>query len=141
MNELEKHAADLLATQQRLAPIAGRWSEALGLDRWNELVLNYNSHACLDDTPRDYTHADAWSDWTRLKCHVNFYLPTISKMDERELEKLVIHEFIHPLVSEMRRAKPEERTKEDYDHEERVVTLMMMCFLRVRKMALEGLLP
>ncbi len=141
MNELQEHGAKLLATQERLKPIVDRWMAALGLDRWNRSDIHYKLTACWDDRPGSTTNADTWSDWTRLKFDTNFYLPTIAEMDDLELEKLVIHEFLHPLVSEMRRGKLEERTKEDYDHEERVVTTLAMCFLRVRTMALEGLLP
>lgn len=141
MNEIEEHGQKLLATQQLMKPFVDRWVIALGLDRWKKVDINYKALPPEETDGGFTTHAECGSDWTRLQYWVNFYLSNLFEKNERELEELAIHEFCHALVAETRRNDGEKRTKEEFDHEERVVTTLVMCFLRVRKMALEGLLP
>lgn len=144
--ELQQHGDKLAAVKARIAPLVDAWLEPLGLDRWRRVTFHYHAERWDEEAAGSSTGARACIMWEYIEADIHFYLPALLDQSDSELEYITVHEFCHALVREMRweDTRPGESSADtngrNMNHEERVVTALAMCFLRVRKMALEGLL-
>jgi hypothetical protein len=109
--------AEYAAAKKRVLAIAKKWQKALGLGWWDiehewvrgEIVPNSGEcdltvHACV------HTH------WEYGAAVISWPLQTLAALTDSEIERAVVHEFLHILVNEMN--EPDG----DGKHEERVVT-------------------
>ena len=58
--------------------------------------------------------AKTWADWRYFKGNIDFSYFQLKDMDDKSIERIVIHEMLHIVVNEMR--------YEGIEHEERVVS-------------------
>lgn len=72
------------------------------------------------------------SDWKRLDATIRVNAYAVEEMDDATLEECVVHELCHVLVSEMRvpywADAPAAIMQAQFDHEERVVTMLTKAF-------------
>ena len=118
--------------QSRIQTIADAWQKPLGL-RWWHISFYYHRdsaafhESCPDDISLEsmaYTSAS----WAYLDAAVHFNLPLLTHSDDTELEEMVVHEYMHIIVHEMRAGT---RCDCEYDirHEERVCTMLARAFV------------
>ena len=92
------------------------------IDKWRDLLGLWNWHLDVEWSDNDKDGiventeilAHTYVSWQYLDYKITFYLKSFVDKDDEEVEKVVIHEMCHVLVSEMR-----ENTT---NHEERVVS-------------------
>lgn len=96
-----------------------RWARPLGLLWWHIDTIYYDDHAEIVDRflrGDETVAARTYADWRYMTARIEINLIAFSKMDQDEIERVVVHELIHILVNEMREG--------DISHEERVVTTL-----------------
>lgn len=101
--------------RRKIRALVKRWAKRLGLDGWIIRIVfeREGSHpGVLADVAREWTYRDAL---------VTFYTRPLSGCDDAEIERVVIHELLHVVLSEM-------STQGKSDHEERVVTTLARAF-------------
>ena len=105
------------------------WITSLGLRWWSVEIVFYRKS-------RDFRKANGASrtaamkvfpKWQYLQAFIAVNVPAISRMDDTELERAVVHELCHILVNEMHGA--------NQDHEERTVTTLADAFIWTRNRA------
>ena len=80
----------------KLAPI---WQDRLGLNHW-EINHTYIDSYYDDDSQDDYkVSAITESRWQYLQAKIKWYLPSISRHDNEEIEKILVHELCHVLLA------------------------------------------
>ena len=117
-------------TKQRVFAIARKWQRALGLTWW---VIRYEwLRERIPTSEEDRAHgfvvvAQAYAHWKYGEAEIRVSLPAIKDQTDAEIERIMIHEFMHVLVDECR------QTGDGWlDHEERVVTNLTRAILWVR---------
>ena len=112
------------------------WLQPLGLLWWQVDTLYYDDPA---EFPGGAGHGDShivarvWAQWEYLTAKIAINVPEVAQMDDDKLERVLVHELCHILVSEMR-ADPDACT----DHEERTVTQLANAFIWTRDRAREA---
>lgn len=126
--------------KSRIQGLVEKWMAPLGLKWWNINIRYFREPLPIssgDAAAGWQCNAKAEAKWEYLSATVSFNLPAIEGADDEELERIVVHEFCHVLVHEMREWAPEEVSRDRSDvgikHEERVVTALTSAFLWVRK--------
>ena len=112
--------------KRTLARLLIKWQYNLGFRHWDvhyDLVRDYH------DESRDIC-ADSSVSWEYMEIVIRFYGHKLSGKTEQELEEVIVHEFAHGLVGELRPgfaccSKNEDQGK----HEERVVTMIANAIL------------
>lgn len=125
--------------KRRIQKLADRWLPALGLDQWH-LDLAYKREgiaASAEDAAENWQcNAQARVKWEYQRATLSFNMLSMEDYDDKELERLFVHECCHALVAEMREWGTEAMTKDFADHalkhEERVVACLTEAFLRKR---------
>lgn len=77
----------------KLAPI---WQTRLGLTHWDI------QHTYLDtyyDTDEHKVTATTHAQWQYMDANINWYLPSAVRHNDETLEKILIHELVHVLLS------------------------------------------
>lgn len=91
-----------------------KWKSNLFLGMWTiEFYLR-------DYIVPEKVAGDVESDWRYFNAVINFSYVQLCDMEDKEIEKIVIHELLHIVVNEMR--------EDGIDHEERVVSHLEMIF-------------
>lgn len=112
-----------------LAPLFEWWISYLGLKWWDVVVCYYDDsltyYKATDCAGQMVTHAQ----WEYMHATVSVNAPRCVGFTDDELERMVVHELCHILVSEMH---AEDTTNETRRHEERTVSMMTKAFLFVR---------
>ncbi len=128
--------ADYDAIKARIDKYFHKWRPILNLDRWEiqvsfcrESVLKVNGEYSVDCL------AHASCRWEYMHATITYGLIPLSEKTDDELELVIVHEFCHLLVSEMREWCQTTRLTDDSSassmkHEERVVTQMADSFVR-----------
>lgn len=116
----------------RVQAIVDRWLEPLGL-RWWHIEFEWqrqHAHPDDDDSLSKHTTMTCSANWRYRHATITAYLPCIAEIkDERRLEWIVLHEFMHVFLSEARMMD-----KDDWlDHEERIASDLASAFQWVRE--------
>lgn len=112
------------------------------IDKWLWMLLKFGWE--VETSWHRYAHegnrlcaAECYVKWEYLTCRVSFYLPAIqrsfvedslpeSEIEER-IERLVVHEYLHVLLNEMREDAP----LQNIHHEERVAETLARVLLQL----------
>lgn len=117
----------------RVLALCEYWQKRLGLKWWDidQTFVRDASEFSTDGAPTPETAANCFAEWRYLRARVSFNMHKIytHELPDEKLEEVVVHEFCHVLVNEMRGA--------DFDiaHEERVCTTLSKAFIWTRDMA------
>jgi predicted metal-dependent peptidase len=112
-------------TIKKIKKCRGRWLSTLGL-LWWEVRINYYTDASeiADRFNRlkdgRVVPATVTSDWRYGTATVSINVPAFRGKKKKEIEFILVHEFVHILVNEMR--------ERGMKHEERVVTNLTTAF-------------
>ena len=115
----------------RMQTIVDVWRECLGLGWWHVTLHSHRDSAAFHEaSPEEMplkSQAYTSVSWAYLHAEVHFNLPLLLQADDSALEEVVVHEFMHILVHEMRSGT---RCDCPYDirHEERVCTTLQRAF-------------
>lgn len=126
---------DYNAQKRRVGRLFNRWAKTLGLNQW---ALHYQccrEGEMLTDDDRSGDSAfspvmDCEAQWQYQQVAIRVNTPMLVSMDDEDVERSVVHELCHVLVNEMRTDEP---TMEQYNHEERVVTMLTNALLWTRR--------
>ena len=124
--------AEFAQLKSRIDTIVDEWQECLGL-KWWHISFHYHrdSAAFHESCPEDISlNSQAYTSvsWAYLDAAIHFNLPLCIDSSDVELEEMVVHEFMHVLVHEMRSVKNCECEQFDIRHEERVCTMLQRAF-------------
>ena len=111
--------------RRRIERFWKKWRRTLGLDEW-ETALNFNDGEYIqqDGEASGEAVASAHARWQYRHASVSFNLERVARLDEEDLEQMVIHEAMHIILNEMR--------EEGVKHEERVASSLAFAFMRSR---------
>jgi len=108
-------------TRKRVMKAVNKWLHPLGLGWW-EVTLHWHSkpkdviHTFQTDHDTDVVAAKMYCDWRYGTADLHINLPAFKCRKQWKIDKMIVHEFVHALVNEMREG--------DINHEERVVTAL-----------------
>ena len=111
---------DWRALRGRLRRLRKPWFDRLGLKGW-EIVFEYVDGP-LETDAISQAVATTTVQWQYKSAVISYSLPALTEKVDEELEEMIVHEFLHILVHEMREG--------DIKHEERVVTELSRSFIR-----------
>ena len=114
--------AEAEAQKARALPMFQKWIELLWLRWWN---IEFRWHRGRIDGESDRTAMATSSNWRYAEAVIDVDLTRIADWDDAELEKVVVHELMHPILNEMRSWDADE------GHEERVASWLQRAFLAV----------
>lgn len=83
------------ATMNRIKPLVDKWEGLLQL-RW--ITVEHVYIASENDEVHS-TIADTDADWKYQRATVRWYLIACAALDDDELEKAVVHEYVHCMIS------------------------------------------
>jgi hypothetical protein len=112
--------------KRRIKRQMGRWFNVLGLGYWSRVDVGYST-----DTRVEGGHsvpATTWVRWEYLTAGITFHLPEIAKLDDRDVELVVLHELCHLLIEEGVRSKGAEQ-----ERIEKLATQLSLAFRWVRE--------
>lgn len=98
------------------------WVHWLGLGFW-DVTLSFSKEK-VDRGNGSYRAGLCEVEWEYLTAHITIYPKAIRHLDDRGIEKVMLHELVHVLINEMREEGP--------DHEERVATQLQKAFSWVK---------
>jgi len=81
--------------QRRVKKYLDKWQKPGGFG-WFDIQIEWDREHNLDN---DTTLASCWSNWQYRHATIRFYLPIVKDQSDDELEKAVIHELSHILLS------------------------------------------
>lgn len=92
------------------------WLKWLGLLWWDVKIIY------IEDVKK-HKKATMWvdADWRYMQAAITVNLDALDGRDEREIERIAVHELCHVLINEMRAG--------GIDHEERVATILTKAFM------------
>lgn len=133
--------AEYEATRARVLAVIDRWSGPMGVRWWQvthewERLHDSVEHAPASSSTAVRTAARTRVQWPYLRATIEWFLPALRDLSEDELEEVVVHEFGHILVNEMRWVEAE--GGDNILHEERVVSTLERAFRAVRDAARAG---
>ena len=103
---------------KRLKKVLVKWSKLLGLDR-TDIVAHFERER--DDEDKFMAAIVTDSSWQYRRAVIHYFMPIIAACDDEELEVIVIHEYMHVIVAQMRGSDRDE-------DEEYVVTTLANAF-------------
>lgn len=118
--------------RNRVRRLAAPWLHVLGLGWYEQIDFNYY------DSAKDYRKTNGaseggvmmvWADWRYLRASIAVNVPAVARLNDEQLERVIVHEFVHILVNEMRET--------GIDHEERTVTMITKALFWTRANAVE----
>ena len=133
--EFEKHKA-------RIEALKERWLHVLGLSAWKINLEFVRSDYTRDGVPAPDDLAGAKTTSEYMRATLSWNMPMVAEHDDREIERIFLHEVSHVLVNEMRPTRhdtPGDNAlkSEDSWHEERVCTMIGNALLWTRESLLK----
>lgn len=119
--------------KKRIDRFIEKWKAFLGL-RWWSVTINYHDEPYIGEATVP-TAARTTTYWEYNRAVIDFYVPEFTTESDERVEEIVIHEFCHILVNEMRQWHD---ANDGVPHEERVVSNLAQAFLWVRDAAKNG---
>lgn len=99
------------------------WIGNLGLGYW-DVEFEYHAHHFLESPYTPLTCGYCETDWKYLRATVHVSDPVLCTLEEKDIERFVVHELCHALVNEMR-----DYEEGDLSHEERVCSMLTNAFM------------
>ena len=134
--------AEFEKQRQRIIKLRDRWSDNLGLGRWEiTQVFNRDTEQMkdADNSPDPKALAMTRTRWMYLTATVQWNMQHLDEYSDQELERIYVHEMMHILVNEMRPWIVDDEGKADdmaarvsLFAEERVCTQLAQAFLWVK---------
>ncbi len=116
--------------RKRVRKFVKPWLHVLGLGWYEAIEFHwYDNEKDFRKSADGTVLMRVWSDWRYMTATVAVNVPAVARLTDTQLERAVVHEFVHVLVNEMR--------EKGIDHEERVVTMLTKAFFWVRANAVE----
>lgn len=115
-----------LTEARRLARKAAKfWISNLGLGYW-DVKVEYHEHYFTEPyTMETAGYCDV--EWQYLRATVHISNPVLCTIEEKDIERFMLHELCHALVNEMR-----DYEEGDLSHEERVCSMLTNAFMRTK---------
>lgn len=127
--------------KDRIKAIYDRWDQVLGLRWWTVKQVWVRDLDGFQSESNGHTsfivHARTTASWPYMTATISFNLVDMANLDDKDAERVVVHELCHILVNEMRYDETVSGLAHGENgrmHEERVVTTLAQAFLRVRNM-------
>lgn len=98
-----------------------KWEKLFSLTDWK---MAYDFERSLD---KSVAGAECWPEWKYMQARIAYNMLAIEHMSERDLEHLVIHEFIHILLHEVTWKQEGDDTAA---HEERATTALTTAIMK-----------
>jgi hypothetical protein len=122
----------------RIVTLERRWFETLGLAAWKINTVFVRSDFTSDGAPSPNTVATASTLSEYMQATISWNLPQVVEQNDRDLERIFLHEVMHVILNEMRPSRQETDIEkvlrgEDLWHEERVATMLGNAFLWTRE--------
>ena len=119
-------------TRKMVKAALDKWLKPMGLLWWDVTINLYEDPGDVVRVFRDASSdttvvANTAVNWIYGTATINFNVPALRGMSQRDIEKVVVHECCHILVGEMREGEAH--------HEERVVTGLTKAFMWVESAA------
>jgi hypothetical protein len=114
------------------------WGEELGIRACWKVHYKFIRESCRDEPE---AAMETFVRWQYAHATFSVFLPAAEEQDDEELENMVVHEFMHLLLNEMRplRDKSDPVTsalwEEERCHEEHAATTLARAFIWVRDKA------
>lgn len=102
--------------KKRIAKVFNKWIKQIG-GGWWEITTAYDQAVEGDSEFAAYVKVE----WQYRLATITFNLNIIEQISDEKLDYVMLHEFAHILVNEMREMKDHERFEDAVAHEERVV--------------------
>ena len=130
--------AEFEQQSKRIQTLWDRWIVPIGLAAWKLNCVYVRNDFTHDGQPAPNTLALASTQSEYMLSTLSWNMPVVAEHDDRELERIFLHEMCHILVNEMRpsRKQSEENQAlagEDSWHEERVCTMIGNALLWTRE--------
>lgn len=108
--------------KKRIQKCLRHWKILLGLGVWRIDIEWYDGRLTETRTndPHSTVLADIHVSWEYLKATMRVNVEAVSKLDDEQLDELIIHELLHAVVNEMRNYSADDGIY----HEERVVSTL-----------------
>ncbi len=117
------------AIKGRVKRYLRKWEGRLGMLSWTR------SYDWRDEPIEPCAEGDAYqvgartfAEWQYLHVHYKLYLPALAKLDDEDLEELIVHEFMHTGLDELVKSAGQ---PDAAMHEERVVVWLTRCYLHL----------
>lgn len=116
------------ALRERLDAMMWPWIQRFALDRW-DITIGITEAEALDSTggPHNGTAADCIAEWEYERAQIRFDGPYAMSIDDRELERHVIHELLHCVM--------DEAGIKNIKHEEHVVLTLTRAYQAMSEVA------
>lgn len=127
--------AEFEQQKARVGVIADKWLDELGLNWWSTRFQWHRESPVAEHNEgvRFCIACRCHADWQYLEATIQVYLPELEDLTDERIERIMVHEFCHMLVNELR------DVSDDWlKHEERVCTTLATAFLWVRDAGKEG---
>lgn len=115
-----------------------RWLIPLGLDAWHVECCWHRDKATEERAGRP-PMMETEVRWQYADARVCIYLPSVAEVeDDATLERIVVHEYLHILLNELRPLRDADDPRENalaeerLCHEEHAATMLANAFCRVR---------
>jgi len=127
--------AEYAEQKARVERYTERWLGPLGLaDNWHVQVCWHREKAEQEKGDARPAMMEAEVRWQYADATIHVYLPSVFEVeDDAVLEKIVVHEYQHILLNELR-STGKSMGAEYLAHEEHAATMLAMAFLRTAEM-------
>jgi hypothetical protein len=130
--------AEFETQKARIIALERRWFETLGLAAWKLNTEFVRGDFSNGGQPAPDTLATAKTHSEYMLATISWNMPVVIDHNDRELERIFLHEMMHVMVNEMRPSRPNNEvnnalSEEDSWHEERVCTMLGNAFLWTRE--------
>lgn len=115
--------ADFEKQKARVLAMGKQWITLLWLRWWN---IEWRWHRGRIDGESDHTAMATSSSWRYAEAVISVDLLQVAGWDDQTLEKVIVHELMHPILHEMHSCN------QDDGHEERVASWLQRAFLTVK---------
>jgi predicted SprT family Zn-dependent metalloprotease len=110
--------------QRRLGKLIDRWKKRLGMEAWD--ISHYFDRERFEDNPN--TLAETKADWRYEHASISWSLPVVEQHADDELERIVVHEYLHCLTDQLKRyALREHEETADMHQVEQSVTVLTLA--------------
>lgn len=109
--------AEYAEAKRRIELAFYRWRRVLGFVYWECTIVYERDGVCQGRDDERFWAAKCDADWRYLRLQITANVPYLGTLSDRELDGVIIHEYCHALVNEIREVRTDW-----LDHEERVCT-------------------
>lgn len=94
----------------RVLFVTSLWDKTLGVSRVAQVT--HRRADILPDEPNQGIVAETKVSWEYRQASIIWYVPNVCTIDDAELERIVVHEFVHVLIAPMEARVPDKFVKE-----------------------------